>query len=192
MMSAHLGPETRLCPRPNFDHMRSTQTADGIKDGKDVLLGRFVSQRPYVAHLMAGANAKAESFMKTLKCEHVYLNEYRNFAEVFERVAAFIDQVYNPRSFTEFILRHKASPLSTLRAFGCAEGFRAALKGPSRGRHLCSRDVFGLHAQRNHTAQGCHARYFATARAPFGKLKAAAPRRLRTTARSSSFSRVWY
>ena len=152
--------------------MRSTQTADGIKDGKDVLLGRFVSQRPYVAHLMAGANAKAESFMKTLKCEHVYLNEYRNFAEVFERVAAFIDQVYNPRSFTEFILRHKASPLSTLRAFGCAEGFRAALKGPSRGRHLCSRDVFGLHAQQNHTAQAGRARYFATARAPFGKLRA--------------------
>jgi transposase InsO family protein len=24
-------------------------------------------------------NAKAESFMKTLKCEHVYLNEYRTF-----------------------------------------------------------------------------------------------------------------
>jgi transposase InsO family protein len=30
-------------------------------------------------------NAKAESFMKTLKCEHVYLNEDRNFAEVVER-----------------------------------------------------------------------------------------------------------
>jgi len=42
-------------------------------------------------------NAKAESFMKTLKCEHVCLNEYRNFAEVVERVPAFIDQVYNTR-----------------------------------------------------------------------------------------------
>src|SRR5436305_828785 len=31
-------------------------------------------------------NAKADSFMKTLKCEHVYLNEYRNFAEVVEGV----------------------------------------------------------------------------------------------------------
>jgi putative transposase len=42
-------------------------------------------------------NAKAESFMKTLKCEHVYLNEYRNFAEVAEGVPTFIDQVYNAR-----------------------------------------------------------------------------------------------
>jgi hypothetical protein len=36
-------------------------------------------------------NAKAESFMKTLKCDHVYLNEYRNFQGV-ERVPVLIDQ----------------------------------------------------------------------------------------------------
>jgi putative transposase len=42
-------------------------------------------------------NAKAESFMKTLNCEHVYLNEYGNFAEVVKRVPVFIDPIYSTR-----------------------------------------------------------------------------------------------
>jgi putative transposase len=40
-------------------------------------------------------NAKAESFMKTLKCEEVYLKAYRDRAEVRASIAHFIEEVYN-------------------------------------------------------------------------------------------------
>jgi putative transposase len=40
-------------------------------------------------------NAKAESFMKTLKCEEVYLKTYRDREEVRASIAHFIDEVYN-------------------------------------------------------------------------------------------------
>ena len=40
-------------------------------------------------------NAKAESFMKTLKCEEVYLKAYRDREEVRASIAHFIEEVYN-------------------------------------------------------------------------------------------------
>ena len=42
-------------------------------------------------------NAKAESFMKTLKVEGVYPMEFETFSDVVEHLPRFIDQIYNGR-----------------------------------------------------------------------------------------------
>jgi putative transposase len=42
-------------------------------------------------------NAQCESFMKTLKYEEVYRNEYRDRAEARAQIGAFIEQVYNQK-----------------------------------------------------------------------------------------------
>ena len=42
-------------------------------------------------------NAKAESFMKTLKCEEVYLSQYRDLEHARESIGEFINEVYNSR-----------------------------------------------------------------------------------------------
>jgi putative transposase len=40
-------------------------------------------------------NARAESFMKTLKCEEVYLRQYRDAEDARASIGHFIEQVYN-------------------------------------------------------------------------------------------------
>lgn len=42
-------------------------------------------------------NAKAESFIKTLKQEEVYLWEYQTYADVLKRIPFFIEKVYNQK-----------------------------------------------------------------------------------------------
>lgn len=42
-------------------------------------------------------NAMAESFMKTLKYEEVYLSEYRSFEDAVQNIFRFIEEVYNKR-----------------------------------------------------------------------------------------------
>ena len=42
-------------------------------------------------------NAFAESFMKTLKYEEVYLNEYETFKDALKNIERFIEEVYNQK-----------------------------------------------------------------------------------------------
>jgi transposase InsO family protein len=42
-------------------------------------------------------NAACESFMKTLKYEEVYRNEYRDLAEAHASIGAFLEKVYNQK-----------------------------------------------------------------------------------------------
>ena len=42
-------------------------------------------------------NAKAESFIKTLKFEEVYLYEYEDLSEARSRIGHFLEEVYNQK-----------------------------------------------------------------------------------------------
>ena len=42
-------------------------------------------------------NAKADSFMKTLKCEQVHLSEYDSLADAKAQIGHFLEAVYNQK-----------------------------------------------------------------------------------------------
>lgn len=56
----------------------------------DILISMSRRGNPY-------DNAKAESFMKTLKMEEVYLYEYESMAEARSRIGYFLEAVYNQK-----------------------------------------------------------------------------------------------
>ena len=67
----------------------SCEYTDLLKDN-GILISMSRRGNPY-------DNAKAESFMKTLKMEEVYLYEYENLGEARSRIGYFLEDVYNQK-----------------------------------------------------------------------------------------------
>lgn len=83
-------------PGPGLVHHSDRGVQYASKDYTDLLKEHDIaismsrSGNPY-------DNAKAESFMKTLKYEEVYLWEYENIADAREHIDHFIEEVYNQK-----------------------------------------------------------------------------------------------
>jgi transposase InsO family protein len=86
-------PETRPCPHPSPGDRKPARTLAGKADGTDVLLGNVEFQHRHAAQLNTHANASCESFMKTLKREEIYANDYRDLEHLIESVEEFIEPI---------------------------------------------------------------------------------------------------
>ena len=81
-------------PAPGLVHHsdRGVQYADhdytGLLREHGILISMSRRGNPY-------DNAMAESFMKTLKYEQVYREEYRDLADAYHSIRHFIEVVYN-------------------------------------------------------------------------------------------------
>ena len=83
-------------------------------------------------------NAKAESFMKTLKAEEVDGRLYRDHHEAARCIGTFIEQIYNTQRL------HSALGLSTA---GRVRGVASSLPGAGRGRRCANWRLRAAHAQ---------------------------------------------
>ena len=83
-------------PTPGLIH----HSDRGVQYASGEYVARLAEAGVHISMAAAGnpyENAKAESFFKTLKCEEVYLQQYRTFAEAEANLGRFIADVYNAK-----------------------------------------------------------------------------------------------
>ena len=91
--------EMALCsrlPEPGLIH----HSDQGVQYASSEYVARLKNAGALISMAAIGnpyENAKAESFLRTLKMEEVYIKDYRGFEEAEENIAEFIEEVYNKK-----------------------------------------------------------------------------------------------
>ena len=83
-------------PAPGLVH----HSDQGVQYASDEYTGLLKENRIQISMSRQGNpydNAKAESFIKTLKMEEVYMYEYENIGEAYDRIGHFLEVVYNQK-----------------------------------------------------------------------------------------------
>ena len=72
----------------------------GVQDAADDYTGLLAQHDIQISMSRKGNpydNARTESFMKTLKCEEVYRQEYRDLPDALRSLRRFIEKIYNEK-----------------------------------------------------------------------------------------------
>ena len=84
---------------PSFRSVAVSDRQPGVHSTMPPCIASWLEARKFVGSMSRRANPydnpQAESFMKTLKYEAVYVGDYETFEDVARELPKFIDRVYN-------------------------------------------------------------------------------------------------